>query len=82
MMLDMELAEGFVQNIPTDSLHKTLSLSDSLALYNAGILKYYGYTTEEFSNTMDYYKDHPALLDSLYQDLLTEVTILQSKQKR
>lgn len=82
MLLDMELAEGFVQNIPTDSLHKTISMADSLALYNSRILTYYGHTTSDFSNTMNYYKDHPALLDSLYQDLLTEVTILQSKQKR
>jgi len=82
MLLDMQLAEGYVQNIPIDSIHKSINVSDSLALYNSEILKHYGQSTQQFNATINYYKDHPALLDSLYQDLLTEVTILQSKQKK
>lgn len=82
MLLDMELAESYVQHIRTDSLHKTVSIADSLLRYNAEILKRYGSTENDFKVTMNYYRKHPTLLDSLYQDLLTDVSILQSKRKK
>jgi hypothetical protein len=85
ILLKMHLAEGYTRAIPksqtdTDSIAGTAPYShnDSLLKYNAMILKEFKITKSEFQKSLDYYKQKPVLLDSIYQIILTDIAVLQA----
>jgi hypothetical protein len=81
LLYEMHLAEALAQHIPKDSLHFTMKHEDSLQQYTADILKQHGVTEKQFQQSMDYYKRKPALLDSIYQEMLAEIAVQQTKLK-
>jgi hypothetical protein len=82
LLLEMHLAEAYAQQMPKDSLQVSLKNEDSLLVFNARILKQQGVSEEEFRNSMEWYKARPDILDSIYQNILTEIAILQSKENK
>ena len=82
LLLQMHLAEAYAQQLPKDSLQVSLKNEDSLLVFNARILKHYGVSENDFRNSMEWYKARPDILDSMYQNILTEIAILQSKENK
>lgn len=81
VLLDLHLAESYAQHQPKDSLQHQLKNDDSLALYTAQILQWHHVTKNDFSQSMIWYQSHPDQLDSIYKQILSEITILNSKKK-
>ncbi len=79
LLLEMHLAEAYAQHMPKDSGQTSIKNEDSLLIYNAQILKANNITEKDFQNSINWYKTKPELLDSIYQTMLTDITILQSK---
>lgn len=82
LLLEMHLAEAYAQQLPKDSLQVSLKNEDSLLVYNAQILKHYEVSESTFKSSIEWYKAHPDILDSIYQNILTEIAILQSKENK
>jgi len=82
ILMDMHLAEAYAQQLPRDSMQVSLKNEDSLLVFNARILNHYQLSETDFKNSIEWYKAHPELLDSIYQNILTEIAILQSKENK
>lgn len=77
--LDLHTAEYFSQYIKTATgTHALDKNMDSLAVYYTGILKHYGMSLEDYQQAMDWYTDHPELLDSLYAHIITAASELKA----
>jgi hypothetical protein len=81
ILMEMHLAESFAQHIPKDSIHFLLKNEDSLRQFNADILHRYSVTEKEFATALNYYKTQGETLDSIYQDLLNELSVRQARLK-
>lgn len=70
IMTDIQIAEAGVnqQGFATDSLNKVMNWH-----YNF-IYKKYNITEKDFKNNYDYYLQEPADLDSVYVDVLNNIT--------
>ncbi len=86
VLLKMHLAESYVRSIPrtpkpNDSLAAAVPFmhDDSLLKYNAQILKEFKITKADFTASLDYYKQKPLLLDSIYQIVLSDIAVMQAK---
>ncbi len=79
VLLDLHLAEAYAQHLPKDSLQRDLKNVDSLNVWDASILKKHHVTEKRVSVSMEWYKSHPELLDSAYQKMLSELTIMAAK---
>jgi len=82
VLLDMHLAESYAQQMPKPVDHYTLKNEDSLRKYHAGILKKYQLSEKQFLQDLHWYTNHPTLLDSVYQIMLTDIAILQTRNNR
>ncbi len=75
ILYDMNAAEVYstmVKREDSATLNRGKN-SDSLALYYNEILAHYKVTREQFDKSMQWYKAHPAKLDSLYNEMLPEL---------
>jgi hypothetical protein len=75
LMVDIHLAETYVQYMRNDSIK--INIEDSLKKQMAIILGKHKTTQAEFKQSMAWYNEHPALLDSVYTHVLTKLSILQ-----
>lgn len=82
ILLRMHLAEAYTQVTPRVENGVSIKQEDSLLKFNAMILKEFNITKKEFNYSLDYYKQEPVLLDSIYQVVLSEIAILQAKNKK
>lgn len=82
MLLEMHLAESLSQQLPKDSNQTSYKNEDSLLVFNAEILKKYHISESTFKANIDWYKTQPEMLDSVYQNILSEIAILQSKENK
>lgn len=81
VLLDITMAENYSSMI-RDSLHKRNDKNvDSLAVFYKDIFAHYKITQEEFKESLKWYKNHPATLDSIYNNLLPVVTKWQEQKK-
>lgn len=79
LLLDLHLAEAYAQHLPKDSMQRDLKNVDSLNAWNASILKKYHVSEKRFTASMEWYKSRPELLDSAYQQMLSELSIMATK---
>ena len=64
LIADLHLADAW-SSLVRDSLNPGADKNyDSLARWTAEIFKRHGVTREEFSQSMDWYRDHPVQLDA------------------
>ena len=78
VMLDVNLAEAYSISVK-DSLHKIGQKNvDSLSAYYQRIFDHYKITEQEFNTSLDWYKYHPAELDSIYAKMIPIVSNWQS----
>lgn len=77
LMTDIYLAEVY-SSIVNDSTGLSANKNeDSLALYYKSVLNHHNITLEEFSKSLRWYSDHPAELDSVYINLLNELSTME-----
>lgn len=80
VLLELHLAEALAQHLPKDSLQNEIKNTDSLAIFSKVIFTQNQVTEKEFLQSLEWYKSKPELLDSMYQNILSEIAILHSKK--
>lgn len=79
VLLDINLAEAYSLTIK-DSLHRTGAKNmDSLAVFYKDIFAHYHITQEQFTESLNWYKNHAEDLDSAYTNMIPIVTKWQSQ---
>ena len=81
VLLDINLAEAY-STFEKDTLHKAAAKNmDSLSFHYKDIFAHYNITQAQFIQSLDWYKNHPGNLDTLYNNLIPIVTKLQDVNK-
>ncbi|MBX5439068.1 MAG: DUF4296 domain-containing protein [Thermoflavifilum sp.] len=70
ILLDMQAAQAFVDNMPYDSLH---SREEKLKYYYQQILALYHLDHQQFMKSYEYYVMHPVIMKMVYDSLLADV---------
>jgi hypothetical protein len=82
LLLDIQAAEAYCTIVTADSIKKGNPKNiDSLAQYYTDIFAHYHINKEQFNQNLDWYKQHPGDLDSVYNNLLTELSRLEGIYK-
>lgn len=81
ILLDIHTAEYYSQGL---GKHKGTYMKeyDSLARFYTSIFKHHNIDIEKFELAMDWYKKHPAVLDSIYINIKDEMTNMQDDGKK
>ena len=80
LMMDINLAEAYSVSAK-DSLYKPGTRNvDSLSSYYQEIFDHYHITKAQFSQSLNWYKEHPDELDTIYSNNLKIITNLQAHQ--
>lgn len=82
ILMELHIAESYAQFATKDSNQTSYKNEDTLLLYNAQILMNNKISEQEFQKSIDWYKVHPELLDSIYQKILSDIAILTSKHNK
>jgi hypothetical protein len=78
VLMDISLAEAY-SAVVKDSLHKGGSKNiDSLTVYYKDIFAHYHITEDQFKESLDWYKSHPAEMDTMYSNLMPVIAKLQA----
>ncbi|HTM66887.1 MAG TPA: DUF4296 domain-containing protein [Flavipsychrobacter sp.] len=79
IMLDVNLAEAYSAVVKSDSLkpHSERNL-DSLAVFYRSVFQHYNVTKEQFEESLEWYKEHPEELDSVYGQLIPQMSKLEA----
>lgn len=79
VLLDLTFAEAY-STITADSLHKYGTKNfDSLGVFYKEIFAHYKITPREFEESLNWYKNNPAEMDSAYSRIQVTVTQWQGK---
>lgn len=80
ILLDVNLAEAYSQ-APANMVARGTSgkNKDSLAVYYKDIFAHYKITEEQFTESLNWYKNHPDKLDTLITGITLTINTLQSK---
>lgn len=82
LLIDIQAAEAYSTMVTPDSLKKGNQKNmDSLAQYYTDIFAHYHLSKEQFDENLDWYKQHPGDLDSVYNTLLTQLSSLHALYK-
>jgi uncharacterized membrane-anchored protein YhcB (DUF1043 family) len=75
ILYDMQLADVYSQSVRKDTTENYGQKNkDSLARYYNEIFAHYNVTSEQFQKTMNWYKEHPPKLDSVYNNVLNRMS--------
>ena len=79
VLLDINLAESYSLMVK-DSLHRGGSKNvDSLSVYYKEIFDHYKLTPDQFTENLNWYKNHPDDLDSMYSTIITSASHMLEK---
>ena len=79
LLTEMHIAESYAQYVPKDSLATDMKNQDSLKKYIAAILLENNTTEQTFKESIKYYTAHPELMDSVYQQVLSNIAVWQTR---
>ena len=79
VLLELHVAESYAKQLPSSAHPEQRGNEDSLKYFVAAILKENKIAEKEFTQSMDWYAKQPELLDSIYQQILNDVAVWQSK---
>ena len=82
LLLEFHLAESYAQQIRIDTLGRSMPNLDSLQSMNAALLKKYQMSETDVEQSLKWYCQQPELLDSMYQQMLSELAVMASKNDR
>jgi len=75
ILTDLHFAEAYSMAANPDSVQrKSQRDPDSLAVYYSIVLRHHKVTKTEFDNSLDWYKQHPQELDSVYARMIPVFT--------
>jgi hypothetical protein len=79
VLTDVQLAETF-STMEKDTLHKAPGMknTDSLSVFYKDVFAHYNITQAQFTSSLDWYKNHPDDMDSMYSSMLQTVTAMQT----
>jgi len=78
VLADIHLAEVYSMLVGKDSSNRTRERNfDSLAVYYQTVFKHHKVTYAQFQASLDWYKQHPEELDSIYVKMIPEMTRLE-----
>lgn len=80
LMLDIHLAETYSQGLGDTTGNKFDKNYDSLPVFYASVLKHHNLTFEEFNEALQWYRDRPMQMDSLYAGILDQLNTLKAKE--
>ena len=79
VLLDINLAEAY-STLKKDSSHLPGTKNmDSLGVYYKDIFAHHKITQEQFMQSLNWYKDHPDDMDSLYNNMIPRITKWQAQ---
>ncbi|MBL7718909.1 MAG: DUF4296 domain-containing protein [Flavipsychrobacter sp.] len=82
VLYDMQLADVYSLSVRKDTTeHYGIKNQDSLSRYYNEILKHHQLTYERFKQTMDWYREHPPELDTVYTNVLNRMSAAEEKYK-
>lgn len=82
ILLDMHIADSYAQILPkTDSNSIELKNKDSLKKFYADIFQIHHINENEFKENLDWYGLNTIIMDSMYQSILADLSLLQVKKK-
>lgn len=77
LMMDIHTAEVY-STMVNDSLHQSLNKNmDTLAYYYKSILNHHNMTMDELKDNLQWYGQHPSEFDSVYVNILAEISTLE-----
>lgn len=77
VLTDIYLAEVY-SSIVSDSTGLSANKNmDSLAVYYKSVLSHHGITLDQFSSSLRWYSGHPAEMDSVYINVLNELSTME-----
>lgn len=80
ILYDIHIAETYSVVVMQDSSNRNAERNlDSLAHYYNTIFKHYDVTAAQFNNSLDWYKQNPSELDSIYVAMIPEMSKLEGK---
>ena len=79
LLTDISLAESYSISVKDTSHKEGTKNMDSLAGFYLDVFAHYKVTQEQFDASLDWYKDHPEELDSIYSDMIPVVAAMQSR---
>jgi hypothetical protein len=82
ILTEMYVAESYAQFVPKDSITLDSKNQDSLKKFLSATLVENNTNETEFKQSIDWYKSRPELFDSIYQQVLTDLAIWQTKIDR
>lgn len=80
LMLDIHLAETYSQGLGDTTGNKFDKNYDSLPVFYASVLKHYNLSFEEFNEALEWYRERPMQMDSLYAGVLDQLNTLKAKE--
>lgn len=79
ILLDVHTAEVYSSLVKKDSLHLQDNRNmDSLSRYYKEIFAHYHITKEQFDQSLNWYRDNPEELDSVYALMIPRLNTLQA----
>jgi len=80
VMLDIQLAEVYSTMAGYDTVtHVPLKNNDSLAKFYREVLQHHNISLDQFKQSLDWYRQHPNVLDTIYNNLMGTLTIEAAK---
>lgn len=80
VLLDIHIAESWSVLLSRDSTQPNTMQrhEDSLVAFYQQIFRHHQVTGKEFMESLDWYRQHPQELDSIYMRMIPEATLLES----
>lgn len=80
VMLDIHLAETYSQGLGDTTGNKFEKNYDSLAVFYSSVLKHHGLSFEEFNEALEWFRERPLQMDSLYTGIIERLNTLKAKE--
>lgn len=80
ILADIHLAEAYSQGLGDSVTNKFEKNSDSLTGFYTSILKHYDLSFKDFNEALEWYKERPVMLDTLYSKVLTQLIELKAQK--
>jgi len=80
ILLDIHLAEAYSQGLGDSARNRFEKNYDSLASFYTSILKHHSLSFEAFNEALEWYKERPASIDTLYHKVLNRLNELKARE--
>jgi len=78
ILLDIHLAESYSQGLGDSMTNKFEKNYDTLPSFYTSILKHHDVSFEDFNEAMDWYKQRPVNIDTLYGKVINQLNELKA----